>query len=171
MLHDWLEDNPREVVILIVQDATDPADTGKAFRDAGFDDLVHTQRLDQPFPTLGEMIDSGRRVFVMVEEDGEGVDWLHPAFEFSQETPFSFASPDEFSCAPNRGMPDSPLFVVNHFITLARPSNQTINDADVLLDRVEACAAERGLTVNLIAVDYAAQGEVMAVVDRLNGVD
>ena len=58
----------------------------------------------------------------MVEKDGSGVDWLHPAFEFSQETPFSFASAEEFSCEPNRGTIDSPLFVVNHFITLARAS-------------------------------------------------
>ena len=170
-IREWLEENQREVVVLVVQDATDPADTAAAFEEAGFSDLVLTQQPGEPFPTLGEMIDAGMRVFVMVEEDGAGFDWLHPAFEFSQETPFSFASAEEFSCAPNRGEGDNPLFVVNHFITLARPSNQTINDYQQLLDRAEACRDERGLQPNLIAVDFISEGDVMAVVDTLNGVD
>ncbi len=166
----WLDDNPREVVIFLVQDATAPQDTAALFVEAGFEDLVLTQDLDAPFPTLAEMIDTNRRVFVMVEEDGGDVEWLHPAFEFSQETPFSFASTGEFSCAPNRGDASSPLFVINHFITLARPSNQRINSSEELNTRVADCERERGLQPNLIAVDFATKGEVMAVVDALNGV-
>jgi len=99
------------------------------------------------------------------------VDWLHPAFTWSQETPFSFGSAEEFSCVPNRGRPDSPLFVVNHFITLAVPANQSINDFDVLVDRVRACEEERGQRANLIALDFIGQGDVMDVIDTLNGVD
>ena len=171
ILRDWLEERPREVVVLIVQDETEPEDTAAIFVAAGFEDLVLTQPLDEPLPTLGEMIDTGRRVFVMVENSGDGIDWLHPAFEFSQETPFSFASADEFSCDANRGEPDSPLFVVNHFITLANPANQTINDFDPLLTRAEQCRNERGQQPNLLSVDFVGQGDVMAVVDRLNGVD
>lgn len=170
-MREWLDEHPREVVVIVVQDATEPDDTAQVFRDAGYDDIVLTQRLGDPLPTLGEMIESGRRVFIMVEESGDGVDWLHPAFEFSQETPFSFSSADEFSCEPNRGAADSPLFVVNHFITLAKPSNKTINDFDPLLDRAEQCQAERSLQPNLLAVDFVGEGDVMAVVDTLNGVD
>ena len=168
---NWLDEHPREVLVFVVQDATSPEDTAAMFDEAGFADLVHTQALDEPFPTLGAMIESGRRVFVMVEVDGGSIPWLHPAFTYSQETPFSFSNVDEFSCAPNRGEPDSPLFVINHFITLARPSNQTINDLDVLLSRVEQCRDERGLHPNLISVDFVSEGDVMEVVDRLNEVD
>ena len=169
-LREWLEDNPREVVVIIVQDATEPGDTAQVFTDAGFADLVYTHDRASPLPTLGDMIRSGRRVLIMVEEDGDGVDWLHPAFALSQETPFSFSSAEEFSCAANRGEPDSPLFVVNHFITLAVPSNQSINDFDPLLARAEQCQTERGMRANLLALDFIGQGDVMAVVDRLNGV-
>ncbi|MDJ0767159.1 MAG: hypothetical protein QNJ12_00140 [Ilumatobacter sp.] len=170
-VREWLDDHPREVLVFVVQDATEPADTAAVFEQAGFGDLVLIQRLGDPFPTLGDMIESGRRVFVMVEEDGTGVDWLHQAFEFSQETPFAFAAPEEFSCISNRGTPTSPLFVVNHFITVARPSNQTVNDSDVLLERAERCRDERDLHPNLLAVDFVSKGDVMAVVDELNGVD
>lgn len=171
VLRAWLDEHPREVVVLIVQDATEPDDTAAMFSNAGFDDLVLTQQLGDPLPTLGEMIESGQRVFVMVENNGDGYDWLHPAFEFSQETPFSFASAEEFSCEPNRGQADSPLFVVNHFITLATPGNQTINDFEPLLARAEQCRDERGLHPNLLSVDFVGEGDVMEVVDRLNGVD
>ena len=170
-VRSWLDDQPREVLVFVVQDATAPEDTAAVFDAAGFADIVHTQAIDEPLPTLREMIDSGRRVFVMVEEDPGSVPWLHPAFEFSQETPFSFGSADEFSCEANRGQPTSPLFVVNHFITLARPSNQRINDLDILLSRAEQCREERGLHPNLLSVDFVSEGDVMEVVDILNGVD
>ncbi len=171
VVREWLDEHPREVVVFIVQDGTSPEDTAAVFEQAGYTDMIHTQVLGEPFPTLGEMVASGRRVFVMVEEDGGDVPWLHAALDFTQETPFSFASVDEFSCAPNRGSADAPLFVINHFITLARPANQTINDIDVLGPRVDQCAGERGLLPNFIAVDFVAEGDVMQVVDRLNGMD
>lgn len=171
VVRQWLDDNPREVVVFVVQDATEPDDTAAVFEQAGFADMIHTQTLGEPFPTLGEMVDSGQRVFVMVEESGDGVPWLHEALDFTQETPFSFASVEEFSCEENRGDPDAPLFVINHFITLAKPSNETINDVEVLGERAETCATERGLQPNLLAVDFISEGDVMAVVDALNDVD
>ena len=54
--------------------------------------------------------------------------------------------------------------LVNHFITLARPSNQSINDFDVLYERVTECEAERGLVANLVSVDFVGQGDVMQVI-------
>jgi len=167
----WLDDHPREVVVFVVQDGTRPDDTAALFDGAGFADMIHTQVIGEPFPTLGEMVESGRRVFIMVEEDGGDIAWLHEALDFTQETPFSFSSVDEFSCDANRGSPDAPLFIINHFITLARPSNQTINDADILGQRAEQCAAERDRQPNLIAVDFIGEGDVMTVVDSLNRVD
>ena len=166
----WLDENPREVLVIIVQDGTDPADTAAIFETAGLVDRLLVQAPDAPFPTLGQMIESDQRVFVMVEEDASGAPWLHPAFEVTQETPYSFANADEFVCTENRGDPASTMLLVNHFITLARASNRTINDRDVLLPRAEACAEERGLHPNLLAVDFVSQGDVFAVVDELNGV-
>ena len=169
-IREWMERNPREVLVIIVQDGTEPADTAAMFESAGMVDMLLVQPSGAPFPTLGEMIDRNERIFVLVEEDASGADWLHPAFDLSQETPYSFGSVDEFVCVENRGDPTSTMFLVNHFITLARASNRTINDRDVLLDRAEQCAEERGLHPNLLAVDFISQGDVFAVVDELNGV-
>ncbi len=66
---DWLRAHPTEVVTLIVQDDISAEDTEEAFRTAGLDDLLHTPDADPdaPWPTLEEMIDSGRRLVVFAE--------------------------------------------------------------------------------------------------------
>lgn len=60
---------------------------------------------DVPWPTLGEMVRSGKRLVVMLENQTGGADapWLINGFEFTQETPFTFPTADDFTCDPNRG--------------------------------------------------------------------
>ena len=127
------------MLVIIVQDGTDAADTAGIFESAGLVDRMLVQAPDAAFPTLGQMIERDERLFVMVEEDASGAPWLHPAFDVSQETPYSFGSVDDFVCVENRGAADATMFLVNHFITLARAGNRWINDRDVLLERAEAC--------------------------------
>jgi hypothetical protein len=33
-----------------------------------------------------------------------------------QETPYTFLSPEQFSCVANRGVADAPLFLMNHWV-------------------------------------------------------
>jgi hypothetical protein len=80
------------------------------------------------------------------------------------------------SCAPNRGTPDSPLFQINHFVT---PSGSAptvaqakqVNAYDVLMPRVRACMTERGRFPTIVGVDFATSGDLLKVVDDLNGTD
>ncbi|MEM9713243.1 MAG: hypothetical protein AAGA17_13585 [Actinomycetota bacterium] len=170
-LRRWLDRNPREVLVLFIQDELSPDDTRRAFEEAGLARYLHEQAIDDPFPTLVEMIDSGRRVFVMAENDAGDVSWYHDGFTFTQETPFSYASVADFSCAPNRGSDDSPLFLLNHFITPADPvAADEANSAELIVDRVRACEAERGERVTMVAIDFFGRGETLAAVDELNGV-
>jgi len=46
-----------------------------------------------------------------------------------------------------------------------------VNAEAVLGARAEACRKERGMLPNFVAVDFYDQGDLFAVVDRLNGVD
>lgn len=170
-IRSWLDDHPREVLVIFVQDATSPEDTASVFEQSGLADLAITVEVGATLPTLDEMITDGRRIFVMVEEDGGDVPWLHDGFTFTQETPFSFRSPADFSCEPNRGLDNSPLFQINHFITPALGRNGSINDLDVLLPRLQQCHDERGLLPNLISIDFWEQGDTLEAVDILNGLD
>ena len=45
-----------------------------------------------------------------------------------------------------------------------------VNAYDVLMPRVKACMAERGRFPTIVGVDFATAGDLLQVVDDLNGV-
>ncbi|MFJ8929846.1 hypothetical protein ACIRLA_25015 [Streptomyces sp. NPDC102364] len=170
---DWMKDHPNEVVTLIVQDAISAEDTRKAFRQAWLDKLVHRPDADpaKPWPTLGEMIDSGRRLVVFAEKADTPASWYRNFYRYGMETPFSFRSPDQMSCVPHRGGDDKRLFLLNHFITNnggSRIDAGEVNARRYVLDRAHRCERERGRPVNFVAVDYATIGDAQGAVDALN---
>lgn len=79
------------------------------------------------------------------------------------------------SCAPNRGTPESPLFQLNHWVT---PSGapptvaqaKIVNAYDVLAPAVKNCAVQRGRFPNIVGVNFAETGDLLRVVNELNGV-
>jgi hypothetical protein len=171
----WLATHPDEVMAIFVEDHVDADDVAAAVTEAGLGPYLHTPVGGAPFPTLGDMIRAGDRLIVMLEE-GDGRPehpWLVNGFEFVQETPYTFPTVESFSCVPNRGEPDAPLFQLNHWIagfTELVSSAQLVNTADVLGARAEQCRDERGLQPTFVAVNYADIGDVIAVVDQLNDV-
>jgi hypothetical protein len=128
----------------------------------------------QGWPTLGQMIESGQRLVVMMENHSGGTayPWLLDAFHWVQDTPYHFARPSAFSCALNRGPADASLFLLNHWITnkSREVTNATrVNARGVLLPRAEQCEKERGLRPNYLAVDFYDRGDLLGVVNTLNG--
>jgi hypothetical protein len=111
----------------------------------------------------------------MGENDTGGLPWYHPAYEVMQETPYTFHAPGEFSCKPNRGDKDSPILLMNHWIETTpapRPSNATLVNAEtVLVRRAKECRRVRGKLPNVIAVDFAATGDVVRAAAVLNGLE
>ncbi|WP_103532931.1 PI-PLC domain-containing protein [Streptomyces sp. SM11] len=170
---DWLRAHPTEIVTLIFQDDISPEDTEEAFRAAGLDDLLHTPSADPdaPWPTLEEMIDSGRRLVVFAEKADGPAPWYRNFYRYGMETPFAFRSPSEMTCAPHRGGTGKRLFLLNHFITNAGGSRLDagrVNTRDRVLERARACEAERGSPVTFIAVDYTTVGDALGAVNELN---
>jgi hypothetical protein len=125
-----------------------------------------------PLPTLREMIDRRRNIVVLAENEGGAAPWYLPAFDMLQDTPFRFEDAGDFSCAEGRGSPDSPLLLVNHWLAVDPPnpaSAAEVNAADVLHARVAECVRQRERP-NIVAVDFYAHGDLLSVVDELNGV-
>jgi hypothetical protein len=171
----WLATHPDEVMTIFVEDHVDADDLAASITDAGLADYLFTPVEGQQLPTLGEMIRSGERLLVMLEErDGRPEHpWLVNGFDFVQETPYTFPTIESFSCDENRGRPDAPLFQVNHRLAsfTALVSNaQAVNTAEVLGNRVRRCQEERGLQPTFVSVNYADIGDLIGVVDALNGV-
>ena len=180
-LRTWLDAHPREVVTLFIQDEVSPDDTAALMEQAGLMPDVYTPPPNREWPTLGQMIASGKRLVVLMENHGGGAahPWLLEGFDWVQDTPFLFHSPAALidgpnTCVHNRGLPDAPLLLVNHWVTdkAAEVTNaERVNARDVLERRVEECRQERGMLPNYVAVDYYDHGDLLGVVDVLNGLD
>jgi hypothetical protein len=171
----WLIANPDEVVTLFIEDHVAAAPIAADVEAAGLLDFVYDPSTGEPWPTLGEMIRSGRRLVVMLEEGngGDQASWLVNGFELTQDTPYTFPTVESFSCDPNRGPDDAPLFLLNHWLsgfTSLVTDAQLVNTRDVLLPRAQQCQDERGTIPNFVAVNYVALGDVYEIVDELNGV-
>jgi len=171
-IRDFLIENPDEVVIMIVEDYVTPLDLAAAFDRAQLTPLVYHGPAGPPWPTLGELIGKGGRLVMFTESGRPGVPWLHPAFESFQETPYSFHSVEEMSCAPNRGGTSGSLFLLNNWIETTpapKPSNAAIVNAhDALLRRARKCQAQRRHLPNIIAVDFYGTGDVIGVAREMN---
>ena len=172
---EWLDANPTEVIVVVIQDAISPEDTAAAFEESGLLDAVYHHTPGKAFPTLREMIASGERVIVMAEnETGDELDWYLQAYDYTQETPFRALEPADFTCRPDRGGTGKPFFLLNHWIEKPQPraaDAEIVNARDFLLGRARDCERARGVTPGLVAVNYWGIGDVIGVVDTLNGLD
>ncbi len=171
----WLDMHPREVVTFFIEDSVSSADTAAVFAQAGLLPYVHEQATDQPWPTLGQMITSGRRVVVLMERHAGGTQypWLLPGFDVVQDTPFTNPTVADLSCRLNRGQPGNPLLLLNYWLSNFRSlvtDARTINAEDVLWPYVTRCREQRARLPNFIAVNFVDEGDLFRVVDRLNGV-
>lgn len=171
---DFVRSNPNEVVTLDIEDQVSAADTVAVFRRSGLARYVYTPGDPrQPWPTLGQMIDSGRRVVVFAEKHGGTPSWYANLYRYAMETPYTFTSPSAFTCVPNRGGTGKRLFVMNHFITRAAPSRNdaaVVNASAAIVSRARRCAAARGHLPTFVQVDFSNLGDLTGAVDTLNQV-
>lgn len=172
-LRTFLVNNPDEVVLVILEDYVTPAEVDTAVRRAGLLPYLYRGPSKAPLPTLRGLIGTNQRLFLMGEHNTDSIPWYYPAFQVMQETPYTFEKPEDFSCTPNRGDPGNALLLVNHWIESTpapRPSNAEIVNAEpVLLARARECKRVRGKLPNVIAVDFAATGDVVQAAAVLNG--
>jgi hypothetical protein len=174
-IHEFLVQNPDEVLLLVIEDYVSPQDLASAFAENGLDGLVYRGAAGPPWPTLREMVDERQRVLVLTESGRPGVPWIHPVLQVMQETPYHFTRPSELSCAPNRGGTSGSLFLMNNWIDTTpapKPSNAAIVNAyEALLARARECEAVRGRRPTVIAVDFYRTGDLLRVVRTLNGLE
>jgi len=168
----FLDGHPDDVLMLTLHDFTSPADTAAAIEAAGLADRAFTLQPGEPLPTLRTLIDNGQTLLVFAERgDPGGPPWYHNMYDWFQETTFSFTNKKQFDCAPNRGKPDAPLFLINHWLTLSPPDptvEGAVNSRAVLDKRIEQCLTERGLVPNIVQVQFAERGDLVSTVQSLN---
>jgi hypothetical protein len=169
---DFLEENPREVLALLIEDYLPAADTERAFVAAGLTDKVYRHDPGSLWPTLGEMIADGRRLVVTAQNGRPPPAWYHHMWDLVWDTPYAFRSEAEFSCRLNRGAADNALFLLNHWIENPVPDprlSAIANARETLLGRARRCQSESGQLPNFVAVNHYSSGALFEVVRTLNG--
>ena len=171
-IRQFLESHPYEIVTIIFESYISANDTRLTFEAAGLAPYLHAQPVAAPWPTLREMIAADRRLVVFTDNQGGTYDWYHNVWAYAFETHYSFATPANLSCTPNRGNPANDLFILNHFLTQTFGSPtlaEQINHDPLFIDRANQCAAEDAHLPNFVTVDHYQIGDVFPVVDALNG--
>jgi hypothetical protein len=171
----FLEQHPRDVLMVVIQDELPAERLLPVLREAGLDPYLATIDPARPLPMLEALIATGQRLIVGLEHGDLGPRIPNVfAGGLVQETPFDFRTVDALlapdTCRPLRGRADAPLFQFNHWVTPASlNAARLVNAAAVLGERADRCRRERGLLPNLVAVDFYETGGLFAVVERLNG--
>jgi hypothetical protein len=172
-LRAFLDCHPAEVVTLILEAHIDEPTTAAAFAEAGLMPYLDEQPIgSSAWPTLGDMIASGRRLVVFTESSAVTLAWHHEAYAFMWDTNYAATAPGDFSCDVLRGSRANRLFLLNHFLTAPLGSitlAETVNHNPLLLDRARACQTETGFLPNFVALDFVDVGDLLPTVDALNG--
>jgi hypothetical protein len=178
---DFLAANPREVLVIVIEDYVHPEDIAAAAERTGLVDLIYKGDPADGIPRVQEMIDENQRVLLMAENDAGDVPYYHQAYDgLVEETPYSFKQVPELtdrdrlraSCKPNRGREGSPFFLMNHWIDTSpapKPSNAAqVNARSALEARIAECERVRERRPGLIAVDFYREGDLFDVARDLN---
>lgn len=170
----FLQANPREVITIIYEDHVEASAVAQDYATTGAQALVFTHAPGEPWPTLGAMIDADTRLYVTAESGGPPPPWYHHVWNEAWDTPYGPSSAEDLSCDLNRGATDNDLFLVNHWVNdaLGLPSASNaalVNAAEILQARAEQCQAQWDHAPNFLVVDFYEEGDLLAVVDALNG--
>jgi hypothetical protein len=171
-LRAFLDTHPGEVLTIIFESYISPADTAAAFERSGLTPYALPHVPGTPWPTLREMIESGRRLVVVTDRrPPPAPDWLVYVWSVAWETHFTNLYRSDFRCTPNRGSTTNELFILNHFLTrnTSVPGEALQTNANpFLVDRARQCWRESGHLPNFPTVDFATTGDVVGAARLLN---
>ncbi|KDQ53667.1 hypothetical protein JAAARDRAFT_420469 [Jaapia argillacea MUCL 33604] len=189
----FLTANPNEVLTLLFTnpDGLSYADLwDPAFQASGIADLAYippTVPVKQSdWPTLGELIDSGKRVVVFLDagaSDGSTVDYILPEFQMIWETPYGYTNPS-FPCSVDRIK--GTLSVEDHMYMINHSLNFNLFDAGLIISDPEQASTTNGVksilanaygcshfadgrAPNFVLLDFVNKGQPFAAADILNG--
>jgi hypothetical protein len=172
----WMDRNPTEIVTMIIQDGVPATEITGAVAAAGLAGKVSTPPDDPAggWPTLREMVSSGRRLVMFTESQDLPGSFLRSFYRYASDTPFDVTRPEDLTtCEVKRGAADARLLLVNTWLTDTAPSRRaalTSNAPAAVVARAHRCERDRGRLPTFVAVDFANIGNVVHAVDTLNGV-
>ncbi|KAJ7764694.1 PLC-like phosphodiesterase [Mycena metata] len=192
----FMDANPNEVLTFIFTnpEGQSPTTVWKPlFDEAGLTNLSYVPPSipvkQSDWPTLGSMIDSGKRLVVFMDAGADGadaVDFIMPEFQMVWEAPFSSTDPT-FPCRVDRVAGplanEDHMFMINHNLNkniislgstdvlVSDPVDApTTNGVTSILADANGCAPLGGNRApNFVLLDYVNIGDGFTVAAQLNG--
>ncbi|KAI0331207.1 PLC-like phosphodiesterase [Cubamyces sp. BRFM 1775] len=192
-VHDFLTANPNEVLTLLFtnpEGASLPDLWDPPFQASGIADLAYVPPSipvkQSDWPTLGELIDSGKRVIVFLDAGADtdrSVPYILPEFQMVWETPFSVTDPT-FPCSVDRI--SGPLATTDHMYMINHSLNKNLLDSGIIVSdpkdapttnsvssiTANAAGCEQfsaGRAPNFVLLDFVNLGQGLDAVNQLNG--
>ncbi len=177
-IKNFLLDSPHEIVTIILECYTTADLIEQAIDEAGLSDFLYEKMPNSDWATLGEMMNTGKRLVIFTDENDAGADqnWYHYVWDYAVETHYSVHDTVEFVCDYNRGNAANDLFIFNHFITDAVLGVGQAEQAEIananpfFMNRINECQTIHNKFPNFITVDFYEIGNALEVVNTLNGV-
>ncbi len=186
----FLAANPREVVTLRVENVIENWDViANEFKKAGLDTFAHAQHKTKVWPTLGEMINSGKRLVIFIKRNGPNTKypWMNYERDFFWESNYSFSKKSALTAdtslpssnsnfVARAQAPKNKVFILSNFITFGFAGSKTlakeVNTRDVLTKRFQNIAVRAGQQPTLLGLDFVELPNRAAFdfVDNVNGV-
>lgn len=174
----FLDAHPDEVVTLLAESAVSPQRVAAVFTEAGLDKYLYTHDKARGWPTLSEMIQSGKRLVVFNDSrDATRPAWQLYMWDFIVDTDYNMTDVSQFSCEFYRGEATNDLYFLNQFIYKDYGSGifapdkdqaQIANQRELIVERAKKCWQEKKHVPNYVYVDWYAQGDVMGAVNAIN---
>lgn len=175
----FLRSHPREVLTIDFENYVPGAMIQESANQAGLLPYLLELSEGKPWPTLEAMIDSGKRVVLFTDANGESFPGFHSWSNFGDNNGWGYDSLQALDCNHHGGGVSNPtpskLYSLNHqFVNafgIPVPANSAqANSHDELLKHVRRCVAEKNHRINVLQLDYYDIGDGLATVQELNGV-
>lgn len=175
----FLDNNPTEVVTVILECNVSANDIESEMNQSGLMSYVYAHQLGTSWPTLQTMIDNNTRcvVFSDVDDASASQGWYHYMWTNMVETHYSNNDITDFNCDFNRGDSINDLFILNHFVTNSvlgtgmEAESEIANSNPFFINRALQCQQEKAKFPNFVTVDFVELGDARLVVDQLNGIE
>lgn len=174
----FLDSHRDAIVTIIFESGVSAADTAAAFETAGVLRYAYAHTQGQPWPTLRSMIESDERLVVFTDAGG-GTEtgtypWYMDQWVYGFQNPYAAMTDADFACNTVRGVSGpGQIFIMNHFLSTPFGSIDNammVNPYASLKPHVDACQTEQSHIPNFVTVDFYEVGDLLRVVDELNGV-
>ena len=173
-LHEKMSQSENDVVTLLLEVYVPYGHVEYILEMSGLIDYVHVQNLNEPWPTIREMVNADKNLVVFIEGpfDSE-YPFLHSFTEHGWTTNYADRHPEGMNCDVLRGDSTQPVWHLNNWLALESGLTDyqrapIVNAYDFLLNRSIECWEIHDSRPTFIAVDWWTDGEAVNVTMTLN---